>query len=99
MEIEGTSGSKNFDETVRLQSERREDHKELQRARVVLPVWPAHQPRRSPGETSVRAPIVAGWNRRENTFPPREIELEGQREEMGSGRLVGPTETSKERAE
>ena len=58
--------SKNFDETVRLQSdksgyEREEErgYKELQRARVALSVWPAHQPRRSTGETSVREPIVA----------------------------------------
>ena len=60
--------SKNFDETVRLQSEiRREwirqvrgerDNKGLQRTQVAHPVWPAHQPRRSPGETSVRGPIV-----------------------------------------
>ena len=56
---------KNFDETVRLQSEiRREwirevrDYKGLQRAQVAHPVWPAHQPRRSPGETSVRRPIA-----------------------------------------
>ena len=35
------------------------DYKGLQRAKVALPVWPAHQPRRSPGETSVRGPIVA----------------------------------------
>ena len=27
-------------------------YKGLQRARVALPVWPAHQPRRSQGETS-----------------------------------------------
>ena len=31
----------------------------VQRAQVALPVWPAHQPRRSPGETSVRGPIAA----------------------------------------
>ena len=36
----------------------KEDCKGLQRARVALPVWPAHQPRRSPEETSVRGPIV-----------------------------------------
>ena len=49
--------SKNFNETVRLQSEiRREwiqevrgkNYKGLQRAQVAHPVWPAHQPRRSP---------------------------------------------------
>ena len=54
--------SRNFDETVRLQSEKRQeerDYKGLQRARVAFPVWPAHQPRRSPVETSVRGPIVA----------------------------------------
>ena len=34
------------------------DYKRWQRAQVVLPVWPAHQLRRSPGETSVRGPIV-----------------------------------------
>ena len=38
--------SKNFDEIVRLLSEKR-DYNGLQRARVALPVWPAHQPRRS----------------------------------------------------
>ena len=57
--------SKNFDETVRLQSEiRREwireirDYKGLLRAQVAHLVWPAHRPRRSPGETSVGGPIV-----------------------------------------
>ena len=60
--------SKNFDETVRLQSEiRREwiqevrgerDYKGLRRAQVAHPAWPAHQPHRSPGETSVRGTIV-----------------------------------------
>ena len=35
------------------------DYKGLQRARVALPVWPAHQPHRFPGETSVPGPIVA----------------------------------------
>ena len=34
------------------------DYKELQRAQVALHVWLAHQPSRSPGETSVRGPIV-----------------------------------------
>ena len=33
--------------------------KRSKRVQVALPVWPAHQPRRSPGETSVREPIVA----------------------------------------
>ena len=32
---------------------------ELQRARVALPVWLAHQLRRSLGEMSVQGPIVA----------------------------------------
>ena len=35
------------------------DYKGLWRAQAALPVWPAHQPCRSPGETSVRGPIVA----------------------------------------
>ena len=35
------------------------DYKGLWRVQVALPVWSAHQPRRSPGETSVRGPIVA----------------------------------------
>ena len=58
--------SKNLDETVRLQSEKREqwireekDYKGLQRAQVALPFWPAHQPRRFPGGMNVRGPIVA----------------------------------------
>ena len=62
----GACVSKNLDETIRLQSEKKEwipekirDYKELQMERVALPVWPAHQPRCSPGETSVRGPIVA----------------------------------------
>ena len=69
MEIEGACVSKNFDETVRLQYEKREewireireerDYKELQRAGAANPVWPAHQPRRSPEKTSVRGPIAA----------------------------------------
>ena len=60
--------SKNFDETVRLQSEKRQEwireirgersYKGLQRAQVALPVWPARQSRRSSGETGVRGPIV-----------------------------------------
>ena len=60
--------SKNFDETVRLQSEKNDgwiqevrgkDYKELQRTRVALPVLPAHQLHRFPEETSVQGPIVA----------------------------------------
>ena len=61
--------SKKLDETVRLQSGKREkwipeikgerDYKGLQRARVALPVRPAHQPRCSPAETSVQGSIVA----------------------------------------
>ena len=35
------------------------DYKGSQRVRVALPVWPAHQPRRSTKETSVREPTVA----------------------------------------
>ena len=50
--------SKNLDETVRLQSEKRQEWireirgerlQELQRAQVALPVWLAHQPCCSPG--------------------------------------------------
>ena len=44
---------------VYTREKRRETTKGLQRARVALPVWPAHYPRGSPGETSVRGPIVA----------------------------------------
>ena len=65
----GICVSKNLDETVRLQFEKREewireirgerDYKGLQRVQVALPVWPAHQPRCSPGETHVRGSIVA----------------------------------------
>ena len=61
--------SKKLDETVRLQSAKKEkwipeikgkrDYKGLQRARVALLVRLAHQPRRSPAETSVQGPIVA----------------------------------------
>ena len=61
--------SKNLDETVRLQSEKRDEwireirgerlHKGLRRVQVALAVWPAHQPRPSPGETSVRGPIAS----------------------------------------
>ena len=35
------------------------DYKRLQRAQVAFPVRPAHLSRRSPGEMSVRGPIVA----------------------------------------
>ena len=42
-----------------FEREEERDYKGLQRARVALPVWPAHQLRRSPVETSVRGPIVA----------------------------------------
>ena len=35
------------------------DYKGLRRAQVALPVWPARKTCRSPGETSVRGPIVA----------------------------------------
>ena len=39
--------------------ERKEERdKGLRRARVVLPDWPAHQPRCFLGEMSVRVPIV-----------------------------------------
>ena len=64
-----------------MRSEER-DYKGLQKARVALPVWPAHQPRRSSGETSVRGPIVQ--DRREKTVPARsvrEIEVKGKMEE------------------
>ena len=61
VEIEGTCVSKNFDKTVHLQSEGgcERDYKGLHRERASLPVWPAHQPRCSLIETSVRGPIVA----------------------------------------
>ena len=58
----------NFDETVRLQSEKQQEWireervGRLQKITVEAssaPVWPAHQPRCSPGETIVRGPIVA----------------------------------------
>ena len=67
VEIEGTCVSKNFDETVCLQSKKSEEWireikgERLQRiakAQVALPVWLADQPRRSPGETSVPEFIV-----------------------------------------
>ena len=55
--------SRNLEETVRLQSEseyerEERDYKGLQRAQVALPIWPAHQPRRSTGETSFRGPVA-----------------------------------------
>ena len=54
----------------------------MQRARVALPVWSAHQLRRSSGERSVRRPIVVWYNRRrEKTVPAREIEVKGKTEE------------------
>ena len=52
--------TKNLDETVREKTRvDKRDFRGLQRAQVALPVWLGHQPRRSPGETSVRGPIVA----------------------------------------
>ena len=69
MNTEETCVSKNLDETVRLQSEKREElirevrgereYKGLKRAREALPVWPNHQPHRCPAEMSVREYIVA----------------------------------------
>ena len=55
---------KNLDETVRLQSENREEwireiKKRIAEGTSSAPVWPAHQPIRWPGETSVQGPIVA----------------------------------------
>ena len=57
--------SKNLGETVRLQSEKRQEWiqeirgKRLHRiARVALPVWIAHQPRRSLGESNVLGLII-----------------------------------------
>ena len=58
---------KNFDETVRLQSEKTEEWireirgerlQEITEGASSAPLWPAHLPGRSPGETSVRGPIV-----------------------------------------
>ena len=54
------------------------DYKGLWRAQVALPVWPAHQPRRYPGETSVRGPIVVRYNRRREST---EFEIKGTMEE------------------
>ena len=68
VKIDGTCVSKNLDETVCLQSEKRQEWmREMRGERLQeiaedassAPVWPAHQPRRSTGETSVRGPIVA----------------------------------------
>ena len=59
--------SKNFDGTARLQSEKRQEWiREIRGERLhgiaegasSAPVWSAHQPRRYPGETSVRGLIV-----------------------------------------
>ena len=83
--------SKNFDETVRLQSEiRREWIRQVRKEKLQgiaqgasrAPVWLAHQPRRSLGETSVRGPIVVQQNRRrEKTVSARsatEFEIRGK---------------------
>ena len=82
MEIEGTCVSKNFNETVRLQSEiirEVRDYKGLRRAQVALPVWPAHQPRYSAGETSVRGPIVVLIEQKEReSVSAREFEIRGK---------------------
>ena len=64
VEIEGTYVSKNLDEAVRLQSEKRQEWiretlQGIEEDASSAPAWPAHQPRRSPGETGVRRPIVA----------------------------------------
>ena len=64
MEIEGTYVSKNFDETVHLQSEKRKDWiREIRGERLQgiaeTSVWTAHQLCHSLEETSVRVPIVA----------------------------------------
>ena len=66
---QGTCASSNLDETVRLQSEKRQewirevreerDYMGLQRAGAALVVSPAHQPRRFPGKMSVWGPVVA----------------------------------------
>ena len=59
--------SNKLDETVRYRPRKDEsgyerdeerNYKELHKALVALLIWPAHQPRLSPGETSVRGPIV-----------------------------------------
>ena len=46
------------EEKSRYERSEERDYKGLQRAKVALPVWPAHQPHRFPGETSVRGLIV-----------------------------------------
>ena len=51
--------SKNLDETVRLQSEKREKERDYKGSSSASRVAKTHQPRRFPGETSVRGPIVA----------------------------------------
>ena len=60
--------SKNFDETVQFQSEKkqewirevREDRLQgLQRTQLAHPVWPAYQPHLSLGETCIQGSIVA----------------------------------------
>ena len=58
--------SKNLDETVQVHSEKRQewirevrDYKGLQKPGAALSHWRTHQPRRSPGEISVRGTIVA----------------------------------------
>ena len=74
--------SKNLDETVRLQSEKNR-LQGLQRARVALPDWPAHQPRRSPGKTSVRGTHCSLIEQERRVFLPDlpEIEAKGKMEE------------------
>ena len=42
----------------RVDTKDKRDYKRLQRAQVALPVWPAHQSRHSPEETSVPGLIV-----------------------------------------
>ena len=69
--------SKYFVETVRLQSEiKREwireirgdrDYKGLRRAKVAHPVWPAHQPCRYPGETSVYCSLIEQKEREDSS--------------------------------
>ena len=44
---------------VDTRDKRRETTRELRRAQVAHPVWPAHRPRRSPGETSVWGPLCS----------------------------------------
>ena len=68
MKIEGTCVLKNLDEAIRLQFEKRQEWiREVKGERLQgiaegessAPRWPAHQPHRFLGETSVRGPIVA----------------------------------------